>query len=57
MKEDEEMSKHLKSSVFKALVLLMVGLFIAAISGCCPGGAGCDWYSSDHEKQEQPKQE
>ena len=55
--EDDMMSKHLKSGVLQALVLLMVGLFMATLSGCCPGGPGCDWYSSDHDKQEQPKKE
>jgi hypothetical protein len=29
MKEDDEMSKRLKSGVFEALVLFIVGLFMA----------------------------
>lgn len=57
MKEEDEMTKPFKSGVLKVLVLLMVGVFMATVSGCCPGGPGCDWYSSDNEKQEQPKKE
>ncbi len=46
------MSKQSKSIVSKILTLLISALFLMAVTGCCPGGPGCDWYSGDNETQQ-----
>lgn len=55
MKEGDEMIRQSKAAVLKAIVVIFLAAFVGGVTGCCPGGPGCDWYSSDNEAQ--PKKE
>ncbi len=43
------MIRHSKELIFKTMMALVLAVFLMGVTGCCPGGPGCDWYSSDHE--------